>query len=142
VSDGSDVAVMLARSLTLECPRGQTGHETITHEGPTSLPEARRAIQAGKLPRKAGLTLVRHGIQYEFALHAESLGIGSARLPPSEEEDDRAKLDDRADQIRSLIETLDLLFDAFGQVRFSSDWPKELTKMQKWLQREERRAAS
>lgn len=138
LNDGSEVAVMLAKTLTLECPRAQTGHETITHEGPTQLPEARRAIQAGKMPRKVGLTLVRHGAQYEFTLHAETLGIGSARLPPSEEEDERAQLDERATQIRGLIETLDLLFDAFGQVRFSAEWNKELAKMQKWLKREEK----
>jgi hypothetical protein len=141
LSDGSEVAVMLARTLTLECPRGQTGHETITHEGPTRLPEARRAIQSGKMPRKAGLTLVRHAAQYEFTLHAETLAVGSARLPAIEEEDDRARLDERANQIRALIETLDLLYDAFGQVRFSNEWPKELARMQKWLAREERKAA-
>lgn len=141
LTDGSEVAVMLARTLTLECPRGETGHETISHEGPTRLPEARRAIQSGKMPRKVGMTLVRHGAQYEFTLHAETLAIGSARLPPLEEEDDRARLDERATQVRSLIETLDLLFDAFGGVRFSIEWTKELSKMQKWLQRDERRAA-
>jgi hypothetical protein len=141
LSDGTEVSVMLASTLTLECPRGQTGHETISHEGPTRLPEARRAIQSGKMPRKVGLILVRHGVQYEFTIHAETLGVGSARLPPSEEEDDRARLDERATQIRTLIETLDLLFDAFGQVRFGSEWNKELAKMQKWLKREERPAA-
>jgi hypothetical protein len=93
------------------------------------------------MPRKVGLTLVRHGLQYEFTLHAETLGIGSARLPPSEEEDERARLDERATQLRSLIESLDLLFDAFGQARFASEWNKELAKMQKWLKREERQAA-
>jgi len=133
LNDDSEVVVMLARTLTLECPRGQTGHETITHEGPTRLPEAHRAIQAGKMPRKVGMTLVRHSAQYEFTFHAETLGIGGAKLPPSEEEDDRARLDERATRLRDLIETLDLLFDAFGQVRFGSDWPKELAKMQKWL---------
>jgi hypothetical protein len=138
LSDGSEVTVMLARTLTLECPRAQTGHETISHEGPSQLPEARRAIQAGKMPRKVGLTLVRHGVQYEFTLHAETLGIGSARLPASEEEEERARLEHRATQIRDLIETLDLLFDAFGQVRFSSEWSKELAKMQKWLKRAEK----
>jgi hypothetical protein len=141
LGDGSEATVMLARTLTLECPRGQTGHETITHEAPTRLPEARRAIQAGKLPRKVGITLVRHDLQYEFTLHAETFGIGSARLPPSEEEDERAQLNERADRIRSLIEALDLLFDAFGRLRFSSDWHKELAKMQKWLRQEEKRAA-
>src|SRR5437868_1576500 len=141
LADNSEVTLMLARTLNLECPRGVTGHETISHEGPTRLPEARRAIQSGKMPRKVGLTLVRHGVQYELTLRAESLGIGSARLPPSEEEDDRARLDERATQLRNMIETLDLLYDAFGQIRFSADWHKELAKMQKWLKWEERQAA-
>lgn len=136
--DGSEATVFLARTLTLECPRGQTGHETITHEGPTRLPEAMRAIQSGKMPRKCGMTVVRHDAQYEFTLHAESLSISGAKIPIPEDEDDRARLEARAQQIRDLIETLDLLFDAFGQVRFSADWPKELAKMQKWLGRERR----
>jgi hypothetical protein len=139
--DGSEATVFLARSLTLECPRGQTGHETITHEGPTRLPEAMRAIQSGKLPRKVGMTVVRHGVQYEFALHAETLAIGAAKIPPPEEENERARLEARGQQLRDLIETLDLIFDAFGQIRFSAEWPKELAKMQKWLSRDERRKA-
>jgi hypothetical protein len=118
-----------------------TGHETITFEGPTRLPEAMRAIQGGKLPRKCGLTVVRHDVQYEFTLHAESLAVGAAKIPPPEDEDDRARLEARAQQVRDLVETLDLLFDAFGQVRFSAEWPKQLAKMQRWLSREERKAA-
>jgi recombination associated protein RdgC len=141
LSDDSEVTVMLARTLTLECPRGQTGYETITHESPIKLPEARRAIQSGKLPRKAGMTLVRHDVQYEFTLHAETLAVSGAKLPPSEEEDDRARLDERATRIRHLMETLDLLFDAFGQVRFTSKWAAELTKMQKWLKREDKQSS-
>jgi hypothetical protein len=143
LADKSDVTLMPARTLTLECPRGQTGHETISSEGPTRLPEARRAIQSGKLPRKLGLTLVRHGEQYELALHAETLAVAGAKLPPPDESiaEPRAKLDERAGQIRNLIETLDLLYDAFGQKRFGKEWEKELAGIQKWLKREERRAA-
>src|SRR5947209_1946630 len=73
LSDGSKAAVMLAKTLVLECPRGQTGRETITSDGPTQLPEARRAIQSGKLPRKVGLIVVRHDHQYELTLQAETL---------------------------------------------------------------------
>jgi hypothetical protein len=137
LADKSDVTVMLARTLTLECPRGQTGHETISHEGPTRLPEVRRAAQAGKLPRKAGLTLVRHGQQYELTLHAETLGIGGAKFPPLPDDvtDARAKLDERATQLRAMIETLDLLYEAFGRQRFSPEWAKTLPRMQKWLQK-------
>jgi hypothetical protein len=143
LADDSEVTVMMARSLTLECPRGQTGHETISHEGPTRLPEARRAIQSGKLPRKAGLTLVRHDQQYELAIHAETLAVASAKLPPPPEDvtDARAKLEERITQIRNMIETVDLLYDAFGRRRFGKEWEGDLASMQKWLNREERRAA-
>jgi hypothetical protein len=143
LQDGSEAAIMLARTLTLECPRGQTGHETISSEGPSRLPEARRAIQSGKLPRKMGLTVVRHSDQYEFTLHAETLAVGSAKFPPPDESitDARAKLDERASQLRSFIETLDLIYDAFGQKRFGKDWATELADMQKWLKKEERRVA-
>ena len=143
VADNSEITYMIARTLTLECPRGQTGHETISHEGPSRLPEAKRAIQSGKLPRKLGLTLVRHAYQYELAIHAETLGIGSAKFPnpPEDIKDGRAKLEERADRLRHLIETLDLLYDAFGRQRFGKQWSDTLPRMQKWLAREERRAA-
>src|SRR5262249_34182935 len=48
LSDGSDVTVMLAKTLTLDCPRGETGRDQLTDDAPTRLPEAFRALQAGK----------------------------------------------------------------------------------------------
>jgi len=133
LADGSEVTAMMARSLTLECPRGQTGRESIQSEAPTRLPEARRAVQAGKMPRKAGLTLVRHDRQYELTIHAETLAISGAKLPEPQAEEDRARLEERVTLLRHLVETLDLLYDAFGQRRTGSDWAKELGRMQKWL---------
>ena len=143
LEDRSDAACMIARTLTLECPRGQTGHETISHLGPTRLPEAKRAVQAGKLPRKAGLTVVRHADQYELTLHAETLAVGAAKLPnlPEDVTEPRAKLEERATQIRNLVETLDLLYDAFGRQRLGKDWQDTLPKMQRWLAHPERKAA-
>jgi hypothetical protein len=138
LGDGSEAAVMLDRTLLLECPRGQTGRETITSDGPTRLPEARRAIQAGKLPRKVGLTVVRHEHQYELTLQAETLAVSGAKLPAPEATDDRARLEERITQLRHLLETLDLLYDAFSQLRASDLWAKELARVQKWLQRDER----
>ena len=141
LADDSEATVMLARSLVLECPRGQTGRQSITSDGPGRLPEARRAIQAGKMPRKAGLTLVRHDRQYELTLHAESLAVTSARLPTPEAEDERARLEERVVLFRHLVETLDLLYDAFGRIRLGGGWGKELGKIQKWLRKEDRAAA-
>jgi hypothetical protein len=138
LADGSDVTLMFARSLVLECPRAQTGRQSITSDAPTRLPEARRALQAGKLPRRAGLVLVRHEQQYELTLHAETLAVSGGRLPAVEGDSDRARLEARVSQLRELLETLDLLYDAFGRRRFGADWSKELAKVQKWLQQEDR----
>lgn len=138
LSDKSDVAVMLAQSLVLECPLAQYGKETITSDGPTRLPEARRAIQSGKLPRKVGMILVRHSHQYELVLHAESLAITGARLPAPESDEDRARLEERVDQLRHLLETLDLLYEAFILERARDQWTKELARMQQWLQETDR----
>jgi hypothetical protein len=138
LTDGSEAAVMLARTLVLECPRGQTGRQSIASDSPTRLPEARRGLQAGKLPRRAGLTVVRQDSQYEFTLQAETLAVSAARLPAPEALDDRARLEERVSQLRHFLETLDLLFDTFTRSRAGDGWPKELAKIQKWLQRDER----
>lgn len=136
VSDGSRVDVMLARTLSLECPRGQTGKESISSDGPTRLPEAHRAIQSGKLPRKVGLTLVRHDQPYELTLQAETLAISGAKLPAPEGEEERARMENRIGQVRHLLETLDLLYQAFLQRRLADEWTKELGRMKKWLKSE------
>jgi hypothetical protein len=136
LADGSEVAVLMARTLVLECPRGQHGKESISSDSPPRLPEARRAIQAGKLPRKTGLTLVRQDRQYDLTLHAETLAVTGACLPPPEDEDDRARLEERINLLRHLLETLDLLYDAFGRRRTGSGWSKESARMKKWLERD------
>jgi hypothetical protein len=87
LSDGSEVTVMLAKTLTLDCPRGETGRDQLTDDAPTRLPEAFRALQAGKLPRKAGMILVRHGAQYELTLQAETLAVSGAALPGTRRHD-------------------------------------------------------
>lgn len=138
LSDGSDVTVMLARMLVLECPRGQTGRQSLTSDAPARLPEARRALQSGKLPRRAGLTMVRHDQQYELTLQAETLAVSGCRMPPAEGDNDRARLEGRVANLRELIEALDLLYDTFGQRRFGADWPRELGRIQKWLQQDDR----
>ena len=135
LADGSEVAVMLTKTLTLDCPRGETGRDNLTDDAPTRLPEAFRALQSGKLPRKAGLILMRHGAQYELTLQAETLAVSGASIPKPED----GKLDAnevriaRIDSLRHLTETLDLLFDAYRRLRAGSGWPKEVSRIRRWL---------
>src|SRR5262249_47692316 len=100
------------------------------------LPEALRALQSGKLPRKAGLILVRHGAEYELTLQAETLQVSGASLPKAEGvrlspfENKIARLE----SIRHLAQTLDLLFDAYLRRRTSSVWSDDLGRIRRWLQ--------
>ena len=130
---GSDVTGMFARTLALECPQGESGKGTITAEDPTQLPEAAQAIRSGKLPRKAGLILVRHGVQYELMLQAESFAVGGAKIQVDEEAEGRGIMEDRIENLRVMKETLDLLFQAFCARRVGKEWSGDLKQMRSWL---------
>ena len=134
LADGSEAAVMLAKTLTLDCPRGETGRDSLTDESPIRLPEAFRALQSGKLPRKAGLIVVRHGVQYEFTLQAESFAVSGLAIPKPEErlEPYETKLA-RIDALRHFAETLDLLFDAYRTRRSGDSWAEEAARVKSWL---------
>ena len=135
LADGSEVAVMLTKTLTLDCPRGETGRDSLTDDAPTRLPEAFRALQSGKLPRKAGLILVRQGAQYELTLQAETLAVSGALIPKPEDEKLAASevRVARIDSLRHLTETLDLLFDAYCRRRAGSGWSQEVSRIRRWL---------
>jgi len=87
----------------------------------------------GKLPRKAGLTLVREGQQFDFTLNAETFSIGSARISQIGNDDVTRDAIDRIESIRQLCETLDLLFEAFCENRLSKKWTSVQKKIVDWL---------
>jgi len=135
LSDGSEVSVILAKTLTLDCPRGETGRDQLADDVPTRLPEALRALQAGKLPRRAGMILVRHGAQYELTLQAESFAVSGAALPKPEDgplSPSEFRIA-RLESLRHLTQTLDLLFAAYLDRRTSLIWPEELGRIRGWL---------
>jgi hypothetical protein len=136
LSDGSEASVILAKTLTLDCPRVETGRDQLADDVPTRLPEALRALQAGKLPRRSGMILVRQGAQYELTLQAESFAVSGAALPKPEEgplspSEFRVA---RLESLRHLTETLDLLFAAYLDRRTSTMWTEELGRIRGWLQ--------
>lgn len=136
LSDGSEVSGMFARSLGLDCPMGENGKESISSESPVALPEARMAIRMGKLPRKAGLRLVRDDEQFDLTLKAESFSIGSAKITQIGDDVPTRELLDRIESIRQLSETMDLLYEVFCQLRLSNKWDGTLAKISEWLQAE------
>lgn len=133
LADGTDVTVMMTRTLQLDCPKGETGRDQLNDVGPARMPEAMKALQSGKLPRKAGLILVRHDQQYELTLQAESFAVGSAALPKLEGCYGREAILARIEQIRHMTDTLDLLYAAFLQTRLGQGWGENVGEIRNWL---------
>lgn len=136
--DESSVTGLLNKTLTLECPRGESGRETITADSPTNLPEALQAVRTGKLPRKMGMILVRNGEQYEFVMQAEALSLAGAAIQSDGNDRGRGALEERVAAIRRLSETVDLLYSAFLARRLGRQWGSELSQIQAWLTTESR----
>ncbi|HUY88958.1 MAG TPA: hypothetical protein VMV10_09510 [Pirellulales bacterium] len=137
LADGTEATGMFNRTLSLECPRAESGKETITAESPVCLPEARHGAASGKLPRRSGLLLVREGVQHDFVLQAETLAVSSARIQLSESGDAAGSGDaeDRVEGVRHLSETIDMLFGAFCKRRLTSAWPRDLEQIRRWLRK-------
>lgn len=135
LSDNSEATFMLTNKVKLECPRGQTGKDAITHEGPTRLPEAKRAIRAGKLPRSVGMTVIRQSEQYEFVVAAETLALSGMKLPSLNENttEPHARCMERLDKFAYGIETLEMMYEYFLTWRLNSRWAVVLKEMQTWL---------
>jgi hypothetical protein len=132
--DGSDVTFMFSGGIRLQCPRGQTGDDTINHDSGVRTPEARAALKTGKLPRKAALTVVRHDDQYSFKLNAETLAISGARLPKPDGDVTAGRRTSTASAAsRDLAEIVEQLYLAFLGRRLSGYWAQELAEMQGWI---------
>jgi hypothetical protein len=134
--DQSEVTGMFARTLSLQCPRDESGKETITAASPVHLPEAAQAIRTGKLPRKAGLILVRQGEQYELTLQAETFAISGAKIrteDAKEAVEGQGILEQRIESVRGLHETVALLFHTFCEQRIGKNWHDELEQIRRWL---------
>jgi hypothetical protein len=129
-----EVALMFDRALELDCAYGQTGKDSIRGVGPSRTPEARDALRVGKLPRKAGLILDAGGSAFDLTVAAESLAVGSAKLPEVEDADTPRKLfEERVTLLRDLGKTIDGLFGSFLKLRASSSWEGQTNAIRRWI---------
>lgn len=129
--DESEVTVMLTKTLSLECPDGESGKDNFNSESPVQLPEAMQAIRCGKLPRKTGMTIVREGRQFDLVLQAERFGISGAKIHL--DDDEEFEDEDRIDAIRLMSETVDLMFYTFCDLRSSKAWGKTQGEISNWI---------
>lgn len=140
LADESEVTVMLAKTLMMECPLGENGKETIASESPVQLPESYHAIRSGKLPRKTGMTMIHDGRTFDLVLQAETFGIAGAKIHLQDDEDFGDE--DRIAAIRTISETVDAMFHVFLDRRCDDErWDEDHQSMKSWLSQAESASA-
>ena len=124
--------VAVTGKVDVACPRGETGRDSIAAECPAKVPELTTAVRAGKLARKAGLTVVpQSGLTYSFTLAAARGAVTGAKVPVDEDAVPGAETDvAMLDRCRELFETLDGLMRTFvtghaEHLRAVTQWTSE-----------------
>jgi hypothetical protein len=126
--------------LDLDCSYGQSGRDTLKADGPSRMPEAADALQSGKVPRKAGIVMDIDGMQFNFNLSAETLGVTGLKLPDVEEaETPRVLFEERVAMLRDFCKSMDAMFDAFLKIRGGGAWEGQTSTMRRWINRAGRR---
>jgi len=131
------VAVVIDRLLEFDCAWGVTGRTALRGSAPTRLPEAAKALQHGKWPRKCGLLVAgRDGRQWQLALQADRFAVSSATLPDVDEARSVREIhEQRIERVLELDGLLTDLFAAFLGIRIGDRWPSTRERMSEWISR-------
>ncbi len=133
-----EIAVMIDKSLDMECAWGVRGKQSLRGDGPSRLPEAGRALMMGKWPRKVGLIIAEasggESRQWELTLQGDRFDVSSAALPEVEEvETERELIEQRVLLVRGLAQTLDGMFETFLSQRFGGGWSNQRSQIREWV---------
>ena len=130
--NGEGVTVAIDRAMHLVCSYDLTGTDTIRCDVPGSSPEARAALQIGKVPTKMGLLIGSAAQEWALTLDGPGLGVSGLRLEKPEEDDPRAQLGERFGQICGFGMVLDGLFEVFLRERLQDEWRQASAAMSRW----------
>jgi hypothetical protein len=134
--DMGEATAIIERTLDLDCAYGQSGRAFLRGDTVTKMPEALDALRTGKMPRKVGITIESTGAQYTLTLAAETLSIGTLKLPDVEEaENPRVLFEERIGLLRDFCRVVDELFAQFLKLRTSGSWEGQVATIRKWIQR-------
>lgn len=127
-----DTSVILWKALDLECAWGITGKTALRmgadadgNGSPLQTPECRKALAAGKWPRKMGMLLSNDEHAFEVVLQGDHMQVNGLVLPAIDGADSERELQDACIHlIRAFNDTLEATYAAFLRVRLSSKWPE------------------
>lgn len=129
------VAVVIDKVVDVECPWGVGGKASLRGPLPTQSPEATKALQAGKWPRKLGLLLAAHGQEFECVLQGDRFAVSGLKLQGVSEaaKTPRLETEERLDQIGTFDAVLMGLYEHFLSERFGKGWPSRRQQISEWI---------
>lgn len=133
-----EIALMIDKSLDMECAWAVRGKQSLRGDGPHRLPEAGRALMMGKWPRKFGMIIAEasggESRQWELTLQGDRFDVSGAALPEIEEtETERELIEQRVLSVRALAQTLDSMYETFLDHRFGGGWSNKRQTIREWV---------
>ena len=130
----------LESQLTLDGPLQSKEQCKLRGASPSGSAEAHEALRQGKLPTTARVRIDLGEQSFAFLLHAETLRLGSVKLPAvlGEEKDEDEPFYERMRLLEELESLVDGLYKDFVSLRLSDRWDGELLPLlRRWVQGEE-----
>ena len=129
------VAVLVDKVVDLECPWGTGGRTSLRGVMPTRVPEAGKALQSGKWPRRLGLLLAAHGQEFECVLQGDRFAVSGLKLgdPSEEARTPRLEVEERLDRLATFDKVLVGLYDHFLRERFGKGWATRRQQIAAWI---------
>ena len=136
--DGSETEVIFAQRLVLESGDGEYSESVVCQGFHADLQEGREALRRGKKVKEARLQLSRESASWEFTFKADRFQFQSLKIPAvtdgdEEQDDGGGRILERLYLLDAVIRTMDQLFLLFVNLRLSPQWPKEKSRMDRWL---------
>jgi hypothetical protein len=131
-SKGPACSLWLETQLTLKV---ETEEARIKCPAPAAAPEAKQALQQGKLPQQARVHALVGEHEFTWVMKAEELAIGSLKIPAQLKADDDKyeALYDRMRLTEELEAVLEQLFSDFITLRLAAGWETSIVpEMKRW----------
>lgn len=131
-SKGRTCSLWLETHLTLTMENEEA---RIKSPMPAASPEAKQALQQGKLPRQARVHAILDEHEFAWVMKADELAIGSLKIPAQlkAESDKYEALYERMRLTEELVGVLEALYADFITLRLSPAWEESITPdLKRW----------
>ena len=140
--DGRQFTLRLEQRVSVQGGEGES-LETATVSGAmSSLKEARIGLGTGKKVTRALVVLEDDPEEWRVTLKAEDFSFSSLKTPAieagkDEDDDPDAKFLEKIYLIERCLDCIDSVYAEFLNLRFSREWPEEISRFRSWLAREQ-----